>query len=330
MAEITFTLPNFPRINQLRDKYQGKLDNNASWDCVPASLSDGLTWLTRHSYHEGELKAAIYGARYQGGQAASAYVGYCEKHGVALAPYNAEPKLHQELEARHPVVATIPSEWGIPRVDQRPGYTTHVVIFCGSGPGALRADNPWIAPEWHDGDDAYWEARLCDFQIWVMSGSGQSTEAGGGVVPQGWHDDGKVLTGPNGQHVVRGFREYILAHDWYPKDVPLAGEVPVTGGSEQRFKYTILTYTPATNVVPHDAVDMLEAQVTSLQTELSAAQTQVTTLQTQSLDLQTQLSASQTQIADLQAQLSAAQSQAPTSAGTPKVLGIFRSHSQHS
>jgi hypothetical protein len=300
MAEITFTLPHFPQINQLRDKYQGRLDNNASWDCVPASLSDGLTWLTRHLYHEGELKAAVYGARYKGGQAASAYVGYCEKQGVALAPYNAEPaqlvaRIHRELESRRPVIATIPSEWGIPRVDQNPaGYTTHVITFCGYGPGALRADNPWIAPEWHDGDDAYWEARLCDFQIWVMSDSGQSTEAGGGVVPQGWHDDGKVLTGPNGQHVVLGFRDYVLAHDWDPKDVPLAAEVPVTGGSEQRFKYTILTYTSATNVVPHDAVDMLEAQVTSLQSQLSAAQ-----------------------------------AQAPTPAGTPKVLGIFRSHLQH-
>src|SRR5215472_4103597 len=125
MAEITFTLPNFPEINQLRDQYQGKLDNNASWDCVPASLSDGLTWLTRHPYHEGELKAAVYGAWYQGGQAASAYVGYCEKQGVDLAPYNAEPerlvaRIHQELEARHPVIATIPSEWGIPRLDQKP------------------------------------------------------------------------------------------------------------------------------------------------------------------------------------------------------------------
>jgi hypothetical protein len=324
MAEITFTLPNFPQINQLRDKYQGKLDNNASWDCVPASLSDGLTWLTGHSYHEGELKAAIYGARYQGGQAASAYIGYCEKQGVDLAPYNAEPaqlvsKIHQELEARHPVIATIPSEWGIPRVDQKPGYTTHVIIFCGFGPGVLRADNPWIAPEWHDGDDAYWEARLCDFQVWIMTDKGLPS---GDVVPQGWRDDGKVLTAPNGQKVVLGFRSYLLSHAWYPKDVPMAAEVATPGSSQQRFRYTILTYTPATNVVPHDAVDMLETQISDQQTELSAEQTQVTTLQGQVADLQTQ-------VANLQAQLSSTPAQAPTSAGTPKVLGIFRSHSQH-
>jgi hypothetical protein len=317
MAEITFTLPHFPQINQLRDQYRGKLDNNASWDCVPASLSDGLTWLTGHPYHEGELKAAIYGARYQGGQAASAYVGYCEKQGVDLAPYNAEPahlveKIHQELEARHPVIATIPSEWGIPRADQKPGYTTHVVIFCGYGPGALRADNPWIAPEWHDGDDAYWEARLCDFQVWVMTDKGQPA---GAVVPQGWHDDGTALTAPNGQKVVLGFRSYILSHDWYPKDVPQAAEVASPGGSEQRFRYTILTYSPAANIVPHDAVDTLEAEVTALQTQLSAAQTQVSDLQTQ--------------VATLQAQLSSTPAQPATPAEAPRVLGIFRSHSQH-
>jgi len=333
MAEITFTLPDFPRINQLKDKYQGRLDNNASWDCVPASLSDGLTWLTGHSYHEGELKAAVYGARYQGGQAASAYVGYCEKQGAALAPYNAEPaqlvaKIHRELEVRHPVIATIPSEWGIPRVDQNPaGYTTHVIIFCGFGSGALRADNPWIAPEWHDGDDAYWEARLCDFQIWIMTGTGQSA---GDLVPQGWHDDGNVLTAPNGQKVVLGFRTYILSHAWYPQDVPLAAEVATPASSEQCFRYTFLTYTPATNVVPHDAVDMLEAQVTSLQSQLSGAQTQVTTLQGQVGDLQSQVAGLQAEVTDLQAQLSSAPAPTTTPTKSPKVLGLFRSHSQHS
>jgi len=206
---ITYTFPGFPQINQLTDRYGGILDVNASWDCVPASLSDGLTYLTGNSYHELELKSAVYGAGYQGGQAAVAYVDYCAKQGVSLVPFNGDPaalvaRAHQELAAGHPVIATIPSLWGIPVSQQSGNWTTHVVCFAGYGPGALRADNPWIAPTWQDQPDSYWEAELCDSQIWIMA----KEQAPVGI-PNGWTDSaggdpsntGGILKAPNGVEV---------------------------------------------------------------------------------------------------------------------------------
>ncbi len=50
-------------------------------------------------------------------------------------------------------------------------------------------------------------------------------------IPAGWKDDGRTLTAPNGQPVVRGFREYILTHPWEPGNWPLAPERAVTTGS---------------------------------------------------------------------------------------------------
>jgi hypothetical protein len=67
-------------------------------------------------------------------------------------------------------------------------------------------------------------------------------------VPAGWTDDGTTLTAPNGQVVVRGFRQWVLAHNWNPKDQPVTAESyanPVEysdpaagGGSIQAFMLT--------------------------------------------------------------------------------------------
>ena len=46
-------------------------------------------------------------------------------------------------------------------------------------------------------------------------------------VPAGWKDDGTTLTAPSGIVVVKGFRDYVLAHGWDAQDEPMAVEAAV-------------------------------------------------------------------------------------------------------
>jgi hypothetical protein len=302
MTTITYTFPGFPQINQLTDRYGGVLDINASWDCVPASLSDGLTFLTGNAYHEYELKSAVYGAGYQGGQAAVAYVSYCARQGVLLAPFDGSPaqlvaRVHAEIAAGHPVIATIPSLWGIPVSQQSGSWTSHVVCFAGQGPGALRADNPWIAPTWQDQPDSYWEAELVDNQIWIMSKNGAATMG----IPSGWTDSAGgdpnngsgVLTAPNGVKVTQGFRHTVLTNGWLADNVPLSdahGANPCDptntasgDGTNQLFKYFLLVWHKSNNTISTvgagQVVQSLEASAnngakyTALRTAIEAALT---------------------------------------------------------
>ncbi|HZS78199.1 MAG TPA: hypothetical protein VFA41_16425 [Ktedonobacteraceae bacterium] len=78
------------------------------------------------------------------------------------------------------------------------------------------------------------------------------------VIPDGWRDDGTTLTAPNGHKVVRGFREYVLSHNWHPENVPLQEEMgrtpledsnPALGsGTQQIFNWTVLEWTPARGI----------------------------------------------------------------------------------
>jgi hypothetical protein len=63
---------------------------------------------------------------------------------------------------------------------------------------------------------------------------------GGSMVPAGWKDDGKTLTATNGQPVVLGFRDYVLAYPlgWHPLNVPIAPEYSWQGSSRQDFMYS--------------------------------------------------------------------------------------------
>ena len=211
---ITYTLPGFPQINQLHEATSdGQPDENAGWNCVPASIADALGFLTGRQYNGDELKDAVYGQGYRGAQAPAAYVAYSARQGVALAAYDGTPaqlvaRIHAEIAAGHPVIGTIPSQWGTPRDQQRSGYTTHVVCFCGDGPGALRADNPWIAPQWHDGDDAYWADRLCFGQVWVMAKAEEGTAA------MAWHQQSNGTGKDDAGHTCgQGAMAYLAAHN---------------------------------------------------------------------------------------------------------------------
>jgi hypothetical protein len=121
----------------------------------------------------------------------------------------------------------------------------------------------------------------------VASGTTGATGTGGATemtVPAGWKDDGTALVAPNGITVIRGFRDYVLNHDWNPDDWPLAperhleslepGDPTAGAGQRQDFRMTSLGWNAARGVyriwVGRDLV-ALAAQVAELQAKLAAA-----------------------------------------------------------
>lgn len=119
------------------------------------------------------------------------------------------------------------------------------------------------------------------------------------MVPTGWHDDGQMLTAPNGVGVRLGFRDYVLSHNWDGGNYPLAPEQGVSlleasnpglgGGDQQVFRWSMLGYTQQRGVflewtgvelvtvrqqaiTYHDLSKQLQAEVDSLKQQLAAAQ----------------------------------------------------------
>jgi len=80
-----------------------------------------------------------------------------------------------------------------------------------------------------------------------------------GTIPQGWKDDGKVLTAPNGIGIDSGFRAYVLSHQWDAANIPLgpaygAGPAQLHRadlgmGTRQLFKFGLLWWTPKGGVI---------------------------------------------------------------------------------
>jgi N-acetyl-anhydromuramyl-L-alanine amidase AmpD len=95
-------------------------------------------------------------------------------------------------------------------------------------------------------------------ELWSYLGANQKGgEKAMTGIPQGWKDDGKVLSA-NGFKVTDGFRQWILSHDWDPGNTPrmnAAGLNPVElgnpdlgSGTVQAFNKTILAWTPKMGV----------------------------------------------------------------------------------
>lgn len=121
------------------------------------------------------------------------------------------------------------------------------------------------------------------------------------AIPQGWKDDGSVLTAPNGVQVVRGFRDFVLSHNWSADNFPLdvergtsqleLGNPALGGGTYQQFTYSLLEWTSSRGVfvayvgkelsATRSALAKTLAQVQQLQQQVQALQTQVQQLQQQ-------------------------------------------------
>lgn len=143
-------------------------------------------------------------------------------------------------------------------------------------------------------------------------------------VPQGWKDNGQVLTAPNGVPVTDGFRKWILSHNWDANNVPLLpaqglnpveqGNPGLGGGTVLPCLTCVLVWTAKKGVyemwVGQEYV-ALHNELIKMQTDLSTAQAQVKSLQAQALSAQN----STPVINDLKARLNQIITIADTSGG---------------
>jgi hypothetical protein len=280
------TLAAFPKKDQLTERtIDGRPPENGRMDCVFTSSADAVEYLTGRFTSGDELKDEIKGEAYRGGASAAWLPAVLRRRGVLLTHREGATgarlleMLDEELAQGHPSLATIPSHWATaPRNPQKPG-ASHCIVFFSSqlkrrkdgavdlADSRLVAMNPWHGV-YQSATGAWWAARLCYGQIWPLARLSGGAEAPAGQpaqpdwMPAGWSDDGSVLKTPSGYTFVRGFREAVLrllkAGQWRAEDVPLEEEryVPLLsysrpelgGGSLQRCRYTVLTYTAATDV----------------------------------------------------------------------------------
>lgn len=308
---ITYSLPGFRLISQLSEPTQDTYpDENARNNCVVASLSMALDYLTGGNYDGDELKDAVYGQGYIGPMSAAKYEAYCAARGVTLAPHDGSQSdliatIHAQVDAGHPVLVTMPSQWGTPYPDPvHPSGSTHVGVAYGTGPGMLRIGNPWGGFA-QDESDAWWQARLCYGQVWPMQ------KASGSM----WHQVSAsplVMADSNGVKAQFGMAAYLAAHptlgdvvkgcggETYDSDhsiLPLEGEVS-------------LVYLKSDNTVHSDKSGEV---LWSLHQQVAAANAATQSAQSAESSAQASLSAANAQIAQLQQQIATLQRQpAPT------------------
>lgn len=289
---ITFTVADTTLMDQLDPTtLDGLPNNNANDNCVGATVAECLHIVTTRTYDGDEVKDAALGAGFVGFESARDYVNYCATQGASLVAHNDTQAgliatIRAQVALGHPVILTMPSTWNTPPADPMNPGASHVSAAVGLGPDMIRVENVWHG-FYQDETDEWWQARLCYGQVWIMTKVGESMSG----VPAGWHDDGTTLTAPaapDGKQytVVLGEREYILANEQDPTDVPVCEEFGVNevelgnaslgGGSIQFFlKSGQRSYTTARGVYQtwngqemlalHNRINTLAAQLAQAQ-----------------------------------------------------------------
>lgn len=268
-------LLNFPFINQLDGT------GNAEFDCVPACLTACLRYTTGNTgITASGMLDAVYGSNWvNSGTAASAFVDYCAAHAARLyaveTSSNAEAvqMAHTLLARGLPVVFTQQDDYAPPQFQ---ASWTHVCAWFKDAPGTLTAMDPFGARE-ITFSDSVWAQRLRNTEVWTME---KTT-----MIPQGWHDDGTILTAPNNVPVKLGFRQYILTRNWDPNNWPLQAEQGTAqlelsnpalgGGTWQPFRWTVLEWDAHRGVQEMWTGQEILAErghIAELQAELASAQ----------------------------------------------------------
>jgi hypothetical protein len=292
---------------------------------VVASIAEGLNILTAggaQKYVGDELHDAVYGQGYLGPQAAWKYVGYCNARGVWLHAVGGSQAalvatIHREVSAGHPVLVTMPSQWGTAPSDPvHPVGSTHVGLAVGIGSDAIRVMNPWHG-FMQDASDGWWQARLCEGEVWVMERTNAAmtvTQAAGQPTPfygLEYTSDGQVWRCASTGHALgHGFLSYYQSLRGQNGvcatqilGLPTSEEYGVAGGlTRQDFERGALIYNPQ---VRAGAWQIYCAPVGQ---ELAAAQAQIAQLHAEIA----QVKASQQQ-AGQQAPAPATPAPAPTS-----------------
>lgn len=172
-------------INQLQEATKdGRPDENPQNNCTFASLA----WIVRDIGSETDCDGDELHDECEGQGATGPYdptnakfIAAAARRGVTLSVYRGTgaqlvAKLHAVLASGGgDALINIPSQWGTPPADPlHPSGSTHCVAVAYSLTGGLRCMNPW-GGFWHDGDDAYWAARICYGYILIATASAATT-----------------------------------------------------------------------------------------------------------------------------------------------------------
>lgn len=275
-------LYNFPFKNQLTDG-----DVNAREDCLPTSIASGMQYLLNKPFTGAQIKDEVYGKNYYGGTAAVQYIQWCASHGVRLTPKSGDPvyldqQVHFWLGQNCPVICTEPSTYAPPANRFDPG-SSHCIVFYKDGDGNLLAMNPWQAFT-QSGTDAYWESVFCYGQVWVMQLPAKGQPALN--IPLGWKlsSDKTTLVAPNGHYLQHGFKDFVMAHDWHPSDVPLEEEHASGNGTTVLMSQDRLTWDAKAGVQLH----FIGSEIVNLLQSLKDAQAQNAQLTQEVVKLQAQ------------------------------------------
>jgi hypothetical protein len=266
----------FPIVNQLSSPTtDGRPDENAGDNCIPASLAAALQDQLGRSLSPDTLKDAVYGQGYRGKQAIKNYVLYCEQQGASLVPQSGTPAglvsaAHDAARRRVPCLVTIPSN-GRPPADRLQPGPTHVLCLFDDTPGSLVSMNPWRGRiESHA--DSWWADRLCFGKLWTVTRKETATEMQGSMV-DGFDQLGK------------GFQQYVTDHkttgavivpETYDASVLPAGESFAVIDSGPVLHYKVGagvddTSAPALLARFYGQIKTLQKQVADLQSQVDAA-----------------------------------------------------------
>jgi hypothetical protein len=154
----------------------GSLDPNRDFDCVAESIAAGLQYSLGRNFEGGVLKEIAYGASYQGGTAASAYVQYCAQQGVHLYPIDGSlaaltTLAHGHIRAGHPVLLTEVDPYVDTSLPEWQG-ATHVLVWYSESAGMLTAMDPFIDRPVERTDQG-WQGVMAVNEIWVMERIGE-------------------------------------------------------------------------------------------------------------------------------------------------------------
>ena len=212
-----------PLRDQLSEPTQDHLpDENASANCVPASLSAAFSALTGKAYYGDELKDAVYGEAYTGATDPARYVAYAAQQGIHMWEVRADTgvalvdTIKAELALGHAVYGAIPSFWGNTTAADiaAHGGPTHAVMFCDANPaaGTLTAMNPWPV----DGHNAFyqtmpaawWASRLVYGHVYPLA-----RIQGGAPMAFIKQPDGSARDDKTGVVLHYGMAAYVLDHN---------------------------------------------------------------------------------------------------------------------
>jgi hypothetical protein len=168
-------LANFPIVSQLTQvTSDGRLSENAAYDCVPASIGAAILWYEGKTQWDKDInpdrfKDAAYGeALHNSGTAASAYVAISQSLGYKLYSISESTYLdavktaHTYINRNIPVIFTEDD----PYADASLGWT-HVCVWYGDDANGLTALDPYIAKPIYR-SDASWANILRSNQIWIV------------------------------------------------------------------------------------------------------------------------------------------------------------------